>query len=145
MSIPKLLNTVGIGVLMAFLALPSAFTQTQGGGGGNRLLPQYDPATVATVKGTVAEVKELPRGRAGGGTHVTLKTGTETLDVHLGPTRFLSKNHMTIVKGDAIEVTGSRVKYEGSEALIAREVRKGEMSLTLRDPRGIPRWSRGGR
>jgi hypothetical protein len=48
-------------------------------------------------------------------------------------------------EGDQIEVIGSKVKYQGADALVAREVRKGGKALTLRNVQGIPQWSRGRR
>ena len=69
----------------------------------------------------------------------------ETLEVRLGPTTFLEKEKFTFAKGDQIEVTGSKVKIEGADALIAREVKKGGKTLTLRDAQGVPAWSGGRR
>ena len=74
-----------------------------------------------------------------------LKTDKETLEVRLGPTTFLEKEKFTFAKGDQIEVTGSKVKIEGADALIAREVKKGGKTLTLRDAQGVPAWSGGRR
>jgi hypothetical protein len=50
---------------------------------------------------------------------------------------------MTFAKGDNIEVTGAKVKYEGADAVLAREVKKGDKTLTLRNAAGIPQWSQG--
>jgi hypothetical protein len=107
----------------------------------------YNPATETTVKGTVEEVKQIQGGpRSGqGGTHLILKTDKETLEVHLGPTTFLEKQKFTFAKGDQIEVIGSRVKINGADALLAREVKKGDKTLTLRNAQGVPAWSGGRR
>ena len=48
--------------------------------------------------------------------------------------------NFALAKDDQIEVTGSRVKYGDSDAIIAREIRKGSTVLTLRDEKGIPEW-----
>jgi DNA/RNA endonuclease YhcR with UshA esterase domain len=130
---------------IAFLALSSGATQRPGRRGPGRGEPRYDPATEVSVKGTVQEVRKQVRSGAWTGIHLTLKTDKETLDVHLGPSSFLLKNQMTFAKGDQIEVTGSKVTLQGADALIAREVKKGDKTLTLRDPRGIPLWSGGRR
>lgn len=42
----------------------------------------------------------------------------------------------------AVEVTGSLVKIEGNDALIAREITKVNEKLVLRDAKGTPLWSR---
>jgi len=73
--------------------------------------------------------------------HITLRTGTETIPVHLGPEWFLEKQDAALEKGDKLEVTGSRVSFEGKPAIIASEVKKGEQTLKLRDDKGVPIWS----
>jgi hypothetical protein len=123
----------------------------------------YDTTTETTLKGTVEEVKTVsgmmdgggrmaPGGRMGAqgmammqGTHIMLKTDAETIEVHLGPSAFLKEQKIEIGKGDVLEIVGSRVKIGDSDALIAREVRKGETSWTLRDANGRPRWAMMGR
>jgi hypothetical protein len=107
-------------------------------------MPRYDTATEATYKGTVEEVRQHSRaGMAGTGTHLSVKSDDQMLDVHLGPTDFLAAQQMSFAKGDQIEVTGSKVKFGDAEAIIAREVKKGDKTLTLRDAKGVPKWSRG--
>jgi hypothetical protein len=107
-------------------------------------MPRYDTATETTYKGTVEEIRQHDRaGMAGTGTHLIVKSDDKTLDVHLGPTDFLAAQQMSFAKGDQIEVTGSKVKVADAEAIIAREVKKGDKTLTLRDAQGVPKWSRG--
>ena len=107
-------------------------------------MPRYDTATEATYMGSVVEVRRDYRpGMAGTGTHLLVKTDDHMLDVHLGPTDFLAAQQMSFAKGDQIEVTGSKVKFGDGEAIIAREVKKGDKTFTLRDAQGVPKWSRG--
>lgn len=107
-------------------------------------MPRYDTATEATFKGTVAEVRQHSRsGMAGTGTDLLVKRDDQMLDVHLGPTDFLAAQQMTFTNGDQIEVTGSKVRFGDADAIIAREVKKGDKTLTLRDAQGVPKWSRG--
>ncbi len=104
----------------------------------------YDPATETTITGKVAEVlQHAGRGSGGTGTHLMLETGAGKVEVHLGPTSYLAAQNASYAKGDEITVTGSRVKLGGSDVVIAREVKKGDQVLTLRDAQGIPKWSRG--
>ena len=129
--------------LIGLLVLPFAYAQ-RGPGPGQRAR-MYNPANETTVKGTVEEVKTVTGRRGWKGTHLTLKTADKTLDVHLGPGPFLKEKGFNVAKGDQIEVTGATAEFGGSEALIAREVRKGDETLVLRDARGVPKWSRGWR
>lgn len=105
---------------------------------------QYNPATEVTVTGTVEEVlhPKAPNGMVG--THVNLKTAFGLLDVHLGPETFISKQGFTIEKGDSLTVTGSKQMIGGKDALIAKEVKKGDKILILRDTNGYPKWSKRG-
>ena len=103
--------------------------------------PNYNTATEATLKGSVEAVKQTGGMPGGGGTHLTLKTEKETIDVHVGPSWFLTQNKMSFAKGDQIQVTGSRVKFGTEDALLAREIKKGDQTLTLRNAQGIPAWA----
>jgi hypothetical protein len=73
---------------------------------------------------------------------VTLKTDGGSLDVHLGPTDYWKKNGFELAKGDSIEVSGSKSKVDGTEILLAREVKKGDKAVVLRNAQGVPAWSR---
>ena len=128
---------VGAFVLVALIALP-LFAQGRRGKG----MPNYDPKTEITIQGTVEEVTQLAGVRGWKGTHLAFKSDAETFDVHLGPSEFLVDQGMRFEKGDRIEVTGSKVKYGESDALIAREVKKADQMLVLRNAQGIPKWSR---
>jgi hypothetical protein len=160
MNMKRLLAVATIVCVAAVAATTApAFAQRRGGMG----QMMYDTTTETTLKGTVEEVKTVsgmmggggrmaPGGRTGAqgmammqGIHVMLKTDAETLEVHLGPSAFLKDQKIEIAKGDALEIVGSRIKIGKSEALIAREVRKGQTSWTLRDANGRPRWAMMGR
>jgi hypothetical protein len=122
-----------------FLAVSAAFAQM-------RATPRYDPKTEVTLKGTIMDVTEQagPRGRWTG-THLMLKTDAQTIDVHIGPTRYLEQEKIHFSKGDTVEVTGSRVKIDNADVLLAREIKMGDRTVTLRNAEGVPVWSRGRR
>jgi len=136
----------GIAALAFSVAAP-VLAQSQGRGEGS---PRYDVATEATVTGTVVSVEQITspsggRGRRGlGGTHITLKTSVDTLEVHLGPTAFLNEKKVAIAKGDTLVIVGSRVAVDGEPVFIAKEVKKGDSVWTLRDAAGLPLWRGGG-
>ncbi len=116
------------------------------GQGGSQGQPRtYDPATEGTWTGVVEAVNVVPGSGRGGGLHLTLKTAAERLDVHVGPTWFVSSKGVTFAKGDNVTVTGSKVTVSGAPAVIAREIKKGDTTLTLRNASGIPAWSGRGR
>ena len=140
-------KTLAIAVLVSVGLAGAAAAQGArlGRGAGGQAARRYDPATVTTVSGTVTSVETLPRTKGkGGGVHLLLKTATETIAVHLGPSWYLDRQPTQIAAGDTIEVKGSRVTVQGQPAIIAAEVHKGSALLTLRDAAGVPRWSAGG-
>lgn len=136
--LPGILALAALGILVLPVVAPAQGEKDRPG-------RRYDPATEMTVKGTAEAVTQQQGRRGWDGIHLTLKTEKEILDVHLGPSWFLKKHEMTLVKGDEVEITGSRVKLAGKDALLARILKKGDQSLTLRNEQGIPAWSRGPR
>lgn len=105
----------------------------------------YNPSTETTVKGTVEKVNTISGGGRWGGTHLELKTESGILDVHLGPSDFVSSKGFQFAQHDRIQVTGSKVTYQGHPAIIAREVKMHDKVLTLRNAQGIPEWAGGRR
>jgi DNA/RNA endonuclease YhcR with UshA esterase domain len=142
MKIPKIYRSLFTLISIAALAVPTALAQRGVRQGG---IPKYNPATEVTVRGTVEEIRQVTGRRGWAGTHLTLKTDGGSLDVHLGPSNFVAAKKFAISKGDQVEVIGSKVQYQGHDALVAREIKKGNHTLTLRNAQGIPEWSRGAR
>lgn len=129
-------------LVVTALALIGGTTYSQKRRGQHQDMPKYDSAAEVTLKGTVTKV-ESHVGRMGwNGTHLVVRFGAETLNVHVGPTNYLAQQGFSFTASEEIEVTGSRTKVGASDVLIAREIRKGEKSLTLRNSQGIPAWSR---
>jgi hypothetical protein len=48
---------------------------------------------------------------------------------------------MSFKKGDELAFTGSRVKHDGADLILAREVVKGDDTFVLRDEKGGPVWA----
>ena len=119
-----------------------SFTWAQGPGRGAR---NYNPATETTVKGVVDQVQEVSGRRGWNGTHLMLKTEAGTVDVHVGPSSYVAAQGFSFSQGDQVQVLGSKVKLAGGEALIAREIKRGEKTLVLRDANGMPQWAGGRR
>jgi hypothetical protein len=75
------------------------------------------------------------------GVHLWIRTDSDSVSVHLGPAWFIENQEISIAAGDPVEVRGSQIAYEGEPAVIAAEVRKGEVALMLRDAGGRPVWA----
>lgn len=102
--------------------------------------PKYDAATETKVKGVVAELKFVPPTGGKPVAYLVMKSGQDTVEVLLCPKRFLDDMGASFKPADAVEVTGSKVKQDGADLILAREVVKGDDTLTLRFKDGKPAW-----
>jgi hypothetical protein len=136
-----LLLVMGVIAVIAY-AEPGSGCRGNGPGMGNGYHRMYDPAKVETIKGQVASVEQISgrRGR-GSGVVLNLKTETETLSVHLGPSWYLDKQNMKIAAGDVLEISGARSIRGSQNIFLAAEVKKGSDTLKLRSENGVPLWA----
>jgi hypothetical protein len=111
-----------------------------GGPGG---LPKFNEATIETVSGWVTEVDPFVRleRNTRNGVRVKLETDDgETFDVFLGPATYLDHHGIRLERGDEISVTGSKVRYEDHDAIIATVVDEDGDRVKLRDADGHQAW-----
>ncbi len=101
---------------------------------------KYDPATESKFKGVVAELKFVPATGAKSFAYLVMKSGPDSVQVYLCPKKFLDDMGIVIKADDAIEVTGSKVKQDGADLMLAREVIKSGDTVTLRFKDGKPAW-----
>ena len=130
--------------LIAMLALTApAYAQRCGCAAPGSAMGAYNGATEITITGTVDEAKSIAPsgGGMGGGLHLVLNASAGSVEVHVGPIWFVTSKNVTFAKGDVVSVVGSQMKMSGQEFVVAREIRKGDQVLTLRDSNGLPLWS----
>jgi hypothetical protein len=133
-------------IATALLSL-ATFTFAQGVAGDSSMRRGgglYDPATEATVAGTIESVQSLPSTGGRGGVHLMLRAEGGVLQVDLGPSAFIKGKGFEFATGDQVTVIGSKLHRDGGDAIIARQVTRGTQVLTLRSAQGIPLWSRRG-
>jgi hypothetical protein len=102
--------------------------------------PQYDPATEAKLKGTVEELRLDPPTGGKPVAYLVVKNGEDKTQVFLCPKSFLDEMGGKFAMGDSVEVTGSKIKQNGADLILAREVTKSGDTLTLRFSDGKPAW-----
>jgi hypothetical protein len=106
--------------------------------------PKYDSATETTIKGTVGELKVVPPTGAKPMAYLVTKTGPDkekdTVEIFLCPKSFLDQMGISFRADEKIEVKGSKVKQDGADLILAREMVKGGETLTFRFPDGKPAW-----
>jgi len=114
---------------IAFLAT-SAFSEAP---------PKYDPATETTFKGVVDQLKLVPPTGGKPEAYLVLKDPAAA-QVYLCPKRFLDEMEVDFKAGDEIQITGSKIRRDGADLTLAREIVKGGNTLTLRFKDGKPAW-----
>lgn len=145
----KIVTLMAVISILSFLFATESFAQKgmkwQGSGGwgvGTQYGRLYNPKTVEPISGEVVSVDTItPLKGMSYGVHLTVKTDKETISVHLGPAWYVQRQDIKIVPGDKVEITGSRITFQGQPAIIAAEVKKGAEILRLRDENGFPAWS----
>ena len=105
-------------------------------------VPQYDKSNEVRVSGTVQDVRDYQCPISGTlGSHLTLKTNSGGLvEVHLAATKYTKSYEMIFAKGDAVEVLGSRVMWDGVDTVLAREITRKQETFMFRDKEGKPLW-----
>lgn len=103
-------------------------------------MPKYDLHTEMKTKGTVDEVNVLPVGSRKDLTELIIKNGDDKIHIYVCPKTFEQEMGISFSKGDEIAVTGSKVKQEASDVILARELVKGSDTLVFRDDKGNPVW-----
>jgi hypothetical protein len=131
--------------LIVLLSTPLTWAQ-EGPGKGGGPSGLYNPDTVVTVSGIIV-AKTAPQGPAGLPMlmYLTLQTEAGKITVFLGPDLYVDKLPVKINKLDRIQVTGSRINWEGKPVIMAAEIKKGDQVMKLRRPNGSPVWSGAGR
>jgi len=106
--------------------------------------PKYDRATETTLKGTVEEFKLVPPSGTKPIAYLLTKTGPDktkdTVEVFLCPKSFLDALGIAFKADESIQITGSKVKQDGADLILAREVVKSGETLTFRFQDGKPAW-----
>ncbi len=102
--------------------------------------PTYDLKTEVKIKGTVDDVKLVGTDAKTKVTRLVVKNGAESVEVSLCPKSFLDDMGVSFSKGDELEITGSKVKHDDLDELLARQIVKGNDTVVVRDKTGKPVW-----
>jgi hypothetical protein len=104
--------------------------------------PRYDRSIEATFKGSILEVRERPCAVSRGiGSHLLIRTADgKAFEVHLGTTRFVHEYGLSFQRGETVEITGVKVVLAGTDAILARKMKRGTEEFVFRDSEGNPIW-----
>jgi hypothetical protein len=128
-------------VLLSPAAVASGPALKVQGKPGSSYLVLFDPSRMATVEGTIQRIFVVPSAKVWlTSVHVMLRTKQGELKVDLGPSWFLDNQELHLAVDDRVSITGSQIKNNGVEALVAVEVRRNHELLRLRGTDGMPVW-----
>ena len=98
----------------------------------------YNAADEVVVGGRVQEVQEFdcPVSEGELASHLMLKTKDGVLQVHLAPVRIMAGQKLSFAPDDQIEVVGSKIRLNGKNGVIAREISRGKETFIFRDRQG---------
>jgi ABC-type glutathione transport system ATPase component len=134
------MRTLAVALLGGLLAAAPALAQKPPAKEAAAKAPAYDTKAEVTITGVVDDLHESKLRTDHPGLHLIVKTETEAVEVHTCPVRFMKDLEFTVEKGDTVTIVGSRPGGVG--IVLAREIKKGQTSLSVRDKAGVPVWTR---
>lgn len=121
-----------------------AWAQNDGWGRNSEYSKKFDPKAIVTVKGKITKIDREARPLPGmdKGFAATIQTDKGEEVVQVGPIWFTSyfKQKWDVKPGDAVEVTGSRVKIGNKPVIMAVQGKKNNLVMTCRSKSGKPVW-----
>lgn len=103
--------------------------------------PGYDVTKEMVVNGVVQETSEYQCPVTGTkGSHMAVKTTTETLQVHIAPVRFMREYEVSFKPGDEVKMVGTRIVFDGKPAFLPRSITAGRITYIFRTPGGMSIW-----
>ena len=113
----------------------------QNSSGNNNSAPKYDLKAETKINGAVEETKLFEFATRKDFVELVIKSNEGKVVVYVCPKPFQDELGISFTKGDAITITGAKVKQEESEVILARELVKGQDTILLRDDKGTPIWN----
>ncbi|MGA1987352.1 MAG: hypothetical protein ABSG72_13875 [Candidatus Sulfotelmatobacter sp.] len=121
------------GLLFAILALPLVAQSER------ESRAFYDIAKEVTLTGTVSSVLAKPAAGMLFGSHLMLDTNLGQVDASLGKWGLQGKGALSVVAGEAVEVTGVMKTMNDKPVFIVRTVKVSGQVFTIRNQYGVPR------
>jgi hypothetical protein len=106
----------------------------------NSAAPKYDLKAETKLNGTLEEVKLFDFATRKDFVELVLKSGDIRIVVYVCPKPFQDEMGITFTKGDAITITGAKIKQQESDVILVRELVRGQDTLLFRDDKGNPVW-----
>jgi hypothetical protein len=107
----------------------------------NVVPPKYDLQAETKINGIVEEVKLFDLGTRKDFVELIVKSSDGNAVAYVCPKPFEDELGITFSKGDAITLTGAKVKREESDVILTRELVRGQETFMFRDNKGNPVWN----
>jgi hypothetical protein len=100
----------------------------------------YDRAAETTVAGRILHV--VPFAAPDGvGVHFDLQGANGLINVHVAPAAHLGQQNIAFFSDDQVEITGVTVAQDGNKSFVARIIKRGDQTFTVRTDEGKPAWT----
>ena len=127
------------GALSLFVCLNIVICQNPSGN--TNSAPKYDLKAETKINGAVEETKLFEFATRKDFVELVIKSNEGKVVVYVCPKPFQDELGISFSKGEAITITGAKVKQEESDVILARELVKGQDTIMLRDDKGNPVWN----
>jgi tagatose-1,6-bisphosphate aldolase non-catalytic subunit AgaZ/GatZ len=103
--------------------------------------PEYRLEAEVAVKGVVDNVVQHAGWMGWDGVYATLRTHQgEVVQAQFAPAAFLKMLDLMPKAGDSLEIRGVIADTPEGRVLLVRELRRANVVISLRDPKGHPVW-----
>jgi hypothetical protein len=125
-----------LGLLFAILPIPLGAQAAPASHVGQGFGPGYDAAHETTLTGTIQEVVTKHEAGSPAGMHLLVAGAEGVVDTHVGP--FLSEDSKEALHvGTPVEIVGATIQLHEKQYFLAREIKVGGTTITVRSARGF--------
>jgi hypothetical protein len=104
---------------------------------GHRDGAAYDVTRESVISGKVVQYSSASTTPPLGA-HISLQTGSGTIEVHAGNAKLIQASNISLQAGDSVSITGETVPFGNGSVFVARVIQKGSQSVTVRSKNGVP-------
>lgn len=97
----------------------------------------YDVARESVISGKIVQYSSVS-STAPFGAHISLQSGSGTIEVHAGNAKVIQASNISLQAGDTVSITGETVPSGSSSVFVARIIQKGSQSVRVRSKNGMP-------
>ncbi|HZV58948.1 MAG TPA: hypothetical protein VFF42_01315 [Candidatus Eremiobacteraceae bacterium] len=104
---------------------------------GHRAGAAYDVARESVISGKIVQYSSASTTPPLGA-HISLQTGSGTIEVHAGNAKLIQASNISLQAGDSVRITGETVAFGNGSVFVARIIQKGSQSVAVRSKNGVP-------